>query len=782
MPESGPVIRLRTLGSLQLYDTAGDEVRAVLAQPRRAALLVYLAMAAPRGFQRRDRLLALFWADQDEVRARNALSQAIHFLRRALGADTILSRGDDEVTVSREKVWCDALELESALASGRTEEALELYRGPFLDGVHISSAAEDLERWIDDERTRFGEYYAQALKRMADEREAVGDHAGAAVWLRKLVVRDPLDPNAALRFMRALAAAGDNSGALRHARVHETLIREEIGCPVHPEIAAFRQTLLAEPQGSASTTEPIKPPSPLASSPSVSTSAEQALATPPLGTTAAGRVTGTSRAVSMRGVYAAAAVTIISLGGFILPKIHRSASAAAPSIRCLAVLPLENLSRDSSREYFADGVTDAVITELARHERVIVISRTSVTRYKRSTKPLPVIGRELGCDGIIEGTVSTDGTRVHVNAQLLYAPGDRHLWAAGYDGELRDVLALERQIADSIAAQVHGVTTPQRRVPAQIVDPVAYGQYLRGRDLFRTRNPASLRQAVALFEQAIRRDSTFALAYAGLADAYRFLGGLGYAPRAALTDSSRMMAARALGLDNTLSETHTSLAALLTDDGDWPDAESEFRQAIALQPGNALAHQWYAIMLATVGRRGEALAEIRRAEVLDPLSQQIRGARVDIERFAGVRDTTRVLTERSRLLDPNDPGTVAMLSVNLARQGKCADAYVENERAQTLAPHNTAMLVSRVGVDMLCNRREEARALLDSVEHRPDAARNAVFIAQTFARNNPDSAFAWLNRCQWGTVSRFQLRVSVWLAPLRSDPRYAALLSRMGLQ
>lgn len=339
--------------------------------------------------------------------------------------------------------------------------------------------------------------------------------------------------------------------------------------------------------------------------------------------------------------------------------------------------------------------------ELARHERLTVISRTSITRYKRSTKPLPVIGRELGCDGIIEGTVSTDGDRVHVNAQLLYAPGDRHLWAAGYDGELRDVLALERQIADSIAGQVHGVTTPPRRVPAKVVDPVAYGQYLRGRDLFRTRNPASLRQAVALFEQATRRDSTFALAYAGLADAYRVLGGLGYASAAVLTDSSRMMAARALGLDNTVSEAHTSLAALLTDDADWPDAESEFRQAIALQPGNSLAHQWYAIMLATVGRKAEALREIRRAEVLDPLSQQIRGARVDIERFAGVRDTARVLTGRSRMLDPNEPGTVAILSVNLARQGKCNEAYVENARAQSLAPGNTAMLVSLVGVDVL---------------------------------------------------------------------------------
>jgi Flp pilus assembly protein TadD len=134
------------------------------------------------------------------------------------------------------------------------------------------------------------------------------------------------------------------------------------------------------------------------------------------------------------------------------------------------------------------------------------------------------------------------------------------------------------------------------------------------------------------------------------------------------------------------------------------------------------------------------------------------------------------------VLDPNDPGTVAFLSINLARQGKCADAYRENGRAQQLAPDNTAILVSLVGVHKLCNRRKEARALLDTIEHRPDAARNALWIAQTFAVSNPDSAFAWLERCEWGMASRFQLRVSLWLAPLRSDSRYASLLSRAGMR
>ncbi|HEX2779158.1 MAG TPA: BTAD domain-containing putative transcriptional regulator [Gemmatimonadaceae bacterium] len=777
MSEPGPTIRLRTLGALQLHNGAGEEAHALLSQPRRVALLVYLVMAAPRGFHRRDRLLALFWPEQDGTRARNALSQAVHFLRRALGGDAILSRGDDEIGVDQGRIWCDAIELEAALTAGRLDEALELYRGPFLDGVHISAAAPELEHWIDAERTRLGRRYAEALERMADARESAGDHVGAALWLRKLVAEDPLAAHPTLRLMRALAAAGDGAGAIRHARVHEAMVREELGAPVHPDVAALTRELQTTPP-----VEPIRAPI-RAAPPPVAVAVAAAPAQPLVAKEAdtdVPRRADTPR-VSRRSTFVLAGFAVVGIGALLVSRAHRPATAQVPPISCLAVIPLENLSRDSTQEYFADGVTDAIITELARHERLTVISRTSVTRYKRSTKPLPTIARELGCDGIIEGTVSTSGDRVHVNAQLLYGPGDRHLWASGYDGQLKDVLALEREIADSIARQVHGVTTMPRRGLAPAVDPIAYGQYLRGRDAFRSRNPASIRHAVALYREAVARDSTFALGYAGLADGYRFLGGLGYAPRASLADSARLMAARALALDSTLSEAHASLAALLTDDADWSGAEREFRRAIVLEPGNALAHQWYAVMLATMGRKAEALTEIRRAEALDPLSQPVRGAKVDIERYAGVRDSSIVLKDRSRIVDPNNPGTIATLSINLARQGKCAEAYVENGRAQELAPGNTSMGISLVAVHMLCKHRKEARALLDTLERRPDARLMGIHFAELFAGNAPDSAFAWLGRTEWGMASRYQLRVSPRLAPLRSDPRYGQLLASMGL-
>ena len=793
MAGPGPTIRLRTLGSLQLHDAAGEEAQALLAQPRRVVLLVYLVLATPRGYHRRDKLLALFWPDHDETRARNALSQAVHFLRRALGADAVLSHADHEIGVNPDLLWCDGLEIEAAYSAGRWDEVLELYRGVFLDGVHISSAAPELEQWIDAERTHLGRRYAQALERMADAREAAGDHDGAVIWLRKLAAHDPVNSRAALRLMAALDAAGDRPGAIRHARVHEALVREQLGASVHPDIAALTRTLQSAAHSRPGRPEPTPAP-PASAQASVDSTISANGPTTSVANTEAAKPANSFRPLGggalhrgpWRGVQrvaiALAGLAIVSLALLFASGRNRADTPSPLPISCLAVLPLENLSHDSTQEFFADGVTDAVITELARHERLNVISRTSSMRYKRSTKPLPAIGRELNCDGLIEGTISTDGNRVHVNAQLLYAPDDHHLWAMGYDGEMSDMLALERQIADSIATQIHGVTTPARASPARRVDPVAYGQYLRGRDAFRSRNPASLRQAIDLYKQAIARDSTFALGYAGLADAYRFLGGLGYAPRAPLTDSARLMATRALILDSTLSEAHTALAALLTDEADWTNAEVEFKRAIDLEPGNSLAHQWYATMLATVARKDDALQEIRRASELDPLSQALQGAKVDIERYAGVRDSRVVLKERANMIDPTHPGTVATLSVNLARQGRCAEAYAENQKAQQLAPDNTTIRLSLVGVHMLCDRRADARALLDSIERRPDVARTGVFLAEVFAAKQPDSAFAWLDRTEWGMSSRFQLRVSPRLSPLRSDPRYTHLLERMGLR
>lgn len=242
------MIRLRTLGALDLRGASGEEVRSVLAQPRRVALLAYLALATPRGAHRRDTILTLFWPELDTDRARNALGQAVHFLRRSIAADAIVNRNGDGLSIDWSNFWCDAAAFEDALDADRLAEAIALYRGDLLEGFHIGDAPE-FERWLDAERARLAARYTNAVERLATECEKAGDFHGAATHWRMLVARDPFSSRIALRLMRALKAAGDPAEAMVQAQQHEQLLREELGIAPDAEVATFvRQIQSAHPQ------------------------------------------------------------------------------------------------------------------------------------------------------------------------------------------------------------------------------------------------------------------------------------------------------------------------------------------------------------------------------------------------------------------------------------------------------------------------------------------------------------------------------------------------------
>jgi DNA-binding SARP family transcriptional activator/Tfp pilus assembly protein PilF len=239
------VIRLRTLGALDLRGPGGEELRAVLAQPRRAALLAYLALATPRGAHRRDTVLALFWPELDVDRARNALGQAVHFLRRSIGAGAVVNRNGDGLAVDWSTFWCDAAAFEEALDANRVGEALALYRGDLLEGFHIGDAP-DFERWLESERARLAARYTKAVETVASEREEAGDFHGAVTHWRVLTARDPYSSRLTLRLMRALIAAGDPATALAQARQHERLLREELEIAPDAEVAALVRQLQSE--------------------------------------------------------------------------------------------------------------------------------------------------------------------------------------------------------------------------------------------------------------------------------------------------------------------------------------------------------------------------------------------------------------------------------------------------------------------------------------------------------------------------------------------------------
>src|SRR5579863_9905882 len=343
-------------------------------------------------------------------------------------------------------------------------------------------------------------------------------------------------------------------------------------------------------------------------------------------------LTGVLKRPARQIVFAVALVLILAIPAVWL---FRSRGRPPVGIRSLAVLPLENLSGDASQDYFADGMTDALITDLAQIGALRVISRTSAMVYKGAHKPLPQIARELNVDAVVEGTVVRSGEQVRITAQLIQAPADKHLWAESYEGNLRDTLALQSKVAGAIAEQIRIKLNPQEQAAlthAKMVNPEAYESYLKGRYFWNKRTAEGLKAALAYFNQAIEEDPTYAQAYSGLADTYVLLGDWEYgvlAPKEAYP-KARAAAIRALELDNTLSDAHTSLASMGMFDWDWQSAGAEYRRAIELNPGYATAHQWYSWHLNLLGRKSEAIAEMRKAVSLDPLSLIIGADMADI--------------------------------------------------------------------------------------------------------------------------------------------------------
>ncbi len=303
-------------------------------------------------------------------------------------------------------------------------------------------------------------------------------------------------------------------------------------------------------------------------------------------------------------------------------------SAPGP-IRSIAVLPFQNLSADPAQQYLVDGMTDKVITDLARLGGLTVISRTSVMTYKGSNKRLPEIGRELKVNAILEGSMLKTPDGLRITAQLIAVPADKHLWAESYEQESGDVLALQDRVAADITShvesQVQPQTQPQSPAPVQAAshppaNAEAYDAYLEGRYFWNQRTEAGFNKAIEYFDRAVERDPNYAAAYAGLADTYLLLGEGGIQPRPEAYSKARTDAERALQLDEKLAEAHASLGALDNDQGDRAGSERELRRAIELSPGYPTAHQWYAELLGSEGRYDEANAEINRARELDPLS------------------------------------------------------------------------------------------------------------------------------------------------------------------
>src|SRR5713101_125746 len=463
---------------------------------------------------------------------------------------------------------------------------------------------------------------------------------------------------------------------------------------------------------------------------------------------------------------------------------HLLVRGAPTPIRSIAVLPLENLTGDSSKDYFADGMTDALITELGKVRALRVISRTSSSRYKNSKKPLSQIARELNVDGIVEGAVVQSAGRVRIKAQLIYARTDLYLWGRSYDRDLSDVLALEDEVARAITQEIRINVTAQelgRLNSASPVNPEVYQLYLKGRFFLERRTEAGMKKAVECFEEALQKDPNSALAYSGLADAYGLLGSFNFVSPKETGPRANAAAMKALELDDSLAEAHAALA--ITVDGGFEE-QKHFKRAIELNPGYANAHLWYARDLSRMGRVDEALKEILRAQELDPLSLIINDNVGEVYEWARQYDRAIEQLRKTLEMDPNFARTHLDLGAVYQDKGMFDEAIAEFQKGRELGGENWPEL--RVPLQRAYETsgyrgyyQEQLRLLKERSKQSYVAP---VTIAIIYARlGDKESAFTWLEKAQRERTGLFFIKVEPVYDPMRSDPRFRDLLHRAGL-
>lgn len=463
-------------------------------------------------------------------------------------------------------------------------------------------------------------------------------------------------------------------------------------------------------------------------------------------------------------------------------------SAKRPAIKSLAVLPLENLSGDPNQDYLADGMTEALIGRLAGIRDLRVISRTSVMQFKDTKQAMPEIAKTLGVDAIVEGSVIRDGDRIRVHAQLIRASTDEHFWSEAYDREVGDVLSLQSDVAQSIAQRVAVTITGEERARLTAARPIApevYESYLKGRSIVdKTYSRSGLEESIGYFEEATRRDATFAPAYLGLADAYDKLGTIFIGtPPSEVRPKVVNAARKALEMDPGLAEAHVLLADVYQEQWRWRDAEAEYKRALDLKPNDAAAHIGFAHWLLCQGRTQEALTWTARGRELDPI--EVSGTSVGDTLFFARRYDESIRELRSVLaVHPDAAAALWYLGYSLIANGQPEEAIPVLEKAVSITNRSPGVIGVLIRAYAHAGRRKDALRFLDELKRRRQNSYvpAGAFVNAYLGLGDNEQAFVWLERAyqEQSNILQF-LKVHPHFDPLRDDPRFKDLLRRVGL-
>jgi TolB-like protein/DNA-binding winged helix-turn-helix (wHTH) protein/tetratricopeptide (TPR) repeat protein len=478
----------------------------------------------------------------------------------------------------------------------------------------------------------------------------------------------------------------------------------------------------------------------------------------------------------------------IALAALVLIRNRGVKGGTQPPIKSLAVLPLENLSGDPTQEYLADGITEALIGRLSEIRDLRVISRTSVMRFKQTRLSVPEIASTLHVDAIVEGSVIREGSRIRVHAQLIRGATDEHFWSEAYDREMRDVLALESDVAQSIARKVAVTVTGEeyeRLARAPSVSPEVYESYLKGLSaLDRSNSRAETEESIGYFDEALKRDPTFAPAYASLARAHFDLTTNFIGVRPEKARQAAMSAARkALELDPESAEAHIILADIQRAQWHWTEAEAEYRRALELNPSNAAAHNGLAGWLLCQGRPEEALTWAQRGRELDPLA--VSGADIAWILFFARRYDEAVHELHSVLaIRPNDASALWYLGFVLIAENQPQESVPVLEKALSVSDRSPGVIGVLIRAYAHADRRTDALRLLEELKRRKQAGYvpAAAFVNAYLGLGERDQAFVWLEQAynEKALILQF-LKVHPFFDPVRDDPRFADLVRRVGL-
>ncbi len=493
-------------------------------------------------------------------------------------------------------------------------------------------------------------------------------------------------------------------------------------------------------------------------------------------------------------IYVVAIAGAMSVGLFFLGRYtatnKQSGSTDIPA-KSIAVLPFANLSQDPDNAYFADGIQEEILSRLSKIGDLRVISRTSTQRYKSAPDNLSEIANKLGVAHILEGTVQKAADQVRVNVQLINAENDSHVWTDRYDRKLTDIFAVETEIATKIAAALQAKLTgaEQQALSSRPTEnPEAHQFYLKGRYYWNRRGEEGLKKATEYFEHAIKADPNYALAYAGLADSYALLGfhGYGALPPAEAVPKAKAAAEKALQIDETLAEAHASLA-YAKEEYDWDvgGAEREYKRAIELNPNYATAHQWYAVHLAVRGRYPEAIAEIKQAQEVDPLSLVINMNVGWVFYFARQYDEAAEQCRKTLELDPNFPAAHWMLGQAYRQKGMHEEAIAEFQKAVALSRGDPTQVAALGHGFAVARKRAEAEKILNELKKLSKRRYfPTYFIALIYVGlDDKNQAFEWLEKAfAERSANLTVLKAEPMFDPLRSDAPFQDLLRRVGLQ